>query len=302
MTGVVIRKNQVGAGRLEFVAGHGAGDVSDLVVQDNVLNGHSIGIDLAAPATSRRHNVVVTGNRSNAAVGNPRAAVVRVVNYDVVDVENNRQPVQAGRNMHMVGSYNSCLVKAVGNDLGPNGAGQLVTLSATHQCGQPPSVVRTTAPAVFSARVLAIDAGGAGFPLWGVRPCFDRTHCDGYLVGGTARTAVAGTLRNVADNALAYRTMLIGNPRFSIPIRSGTYVVTLSFVEPTVLKANQRRFQVDSERQRMLLSFDVYKSTGNTNTLVKRSFSVTVGDGHLDIDFNGGSIGAIVSFIVIERA
>ena len=94
-----IRNNKVGPGRLMFVAGHGSGNASDVYIQDNVLNGHSMGVDFVAPARDTRQNIVLTGNVVEPPEGNGRETMVRFVGYDYIDVRNNTL-VAAGRPRH----------------------------------------------------------------------------------------------------------------------------------------------------------------------------------------------------------
>lgn len=298
---VFIRNNKVGPGRLMFVAAHGRGIVSDLYVQDNTVTGMPLGIDLASSdTTGRRSNVVVSGNRSDTADGNDRLAFMRFVRYDHVQVLNNVQPSQAGRPMQMAGSYDSCDVVARGNDTGDGRGDTVVVLSSAYDCSQMPALAPFVAPSKFEGEKLTIDVGGAGYAPLGIEPCLDVERCDGSLEAPAA-VVVAGPIRNLDTAAIMYRTMLVGDLRFEIPIASGVYDVTLTFVEPTAQKTRVRRFHVDAERERRINSLDVFEKAGGANILLRRTFTVTVGDGSLSLRLFGDPA-AILSMATISRA
>jgi hypothetical protein len=301
---VWLRNNTVGPGRLMFVAGHGAGDFSNVHIENNTLAGHSLGIDLAAEAGERRSNVWISGNKSDTPEANPRGTLMRFVSYDNVDVRNNANPIPDNRQMSTVGSYNSCNVTSVNNDLGPNKVSELVTLANTYDCSQLRAVAGPAAtPAKFSGQRLAIDVGGPGSAKWGILGCGTASRCNGYIVSGTAKPILAASVAGYsAWGGIVYRSMLEGDPHFAIPIRTGTYDVKLSFVEPTYDQLSQRRFHFDVERQRMEAGFDVFRMAGGKDKLLNRTYRITVGDGALNIDFINGPQPAVLSFITITRA
>ena len=206
--------------------------------------------------------------------------------------------------MSTLGSYNSCNVTSVNNNLGPTAAGEIVILMNTYDCStaQPAALPVAAAP-VFSGQRLAIDAGGVGSAAWGIVGCKQASACNGYLVGGPAdpihATSVAGF---TGYDGVVYQTMLEGAPAFAIPIRSGTYDIQLSFVEPTYNALSLRRFHFDIERQRIESSFDPYREAHGKNTVVQRTYRMTVGDGTLNINFIKGTQPAVISFITITRA
>jgi hypothetical protein len=296
-----IRDNTIGRGRLLFVAGHGGGDVSNIYIQRNVLNRKVIGIDMVAPLGTRRSNVVVSENTSDMAAGNPREVVTRFVRYDHVKVIDNVQPTGWNRDMRMVGSFDSCRVVARGNDLGEHGVGQLKVLVAEYDCSQVGPLVIPPPRPVFRGQSLALDTGGYGSGKLGVTGCRSAARCAPYLVGGTAARVLAPAVTNPVVDHRMERTMFVGDPRFEIPIRGGTYRVTLSFVEPSATTGPVRKFNVDVEQVRRLTAFRVFKAARGINRLVRQTFDVTTGDGTLDIDFFPGAYGSIVSLIQIER-
>jgi hypothetical protein len=295
---VFIRNNFAGRGRLLFVAGHGSGDVSDIYIQNNTLHNKNMGIDFVAPNGGRRQNVVVTGNVSDFEVGNGRGAVLRFVGYDYIDVRNNVQPAQINRDMYMVGYERGCKVTVSGNDLGPYGAGQAKELEGPYDCGTTPPLVLPIKPTQFEGDRLTIDVGGNGGN--GMIPCPATNNCGGYYTGGAANVLTAS-----AGGTLAERTMLHGNLNFDIPIRSGTYNVTLTWIEPSA-DISDRRFHVNMDGGvRVAVSVDINREAGGTNKVVRRTYPVVVGDGVMDIDLLPGGTGAnapILSLIDIDRA
>jgi hypothetical protein len=247
-----------------------------------------------------RHDVVFTDNVSDTANADVRGSVMRFFNYDNVVVSNNVQPTPSNRRQAMVDAVRSCNVVAEKNDLGDD-LRQLQVDSPRTNClaaaAKSAGAIPPPAPTVFDGQRLAIDAGNASA---GAVTCAAAEDCNGYLteLGPRAKVVTA----NAPDLAMADRTILMGNMQFSIPIRNGTYRVTMSFVEPAFHSAGKRRFNVDSENQRMLLAFDPYDRAGGIDKRVHRGFDVTVGDGTLNIRFGGGSVPAIVSYITIVRA
>ncbi len=74
--------------------------------------------------------------------------------------------------------------------------------------------------------------------------------------------APATVLTAASGGTLAERTMLHGNLKFDIPIRSGTYDVTLTWIEPTA-DISDRRFHIDiDDRVRLESGFDVNRKAG----------------------------------------
>jgi hypothetical protein len=90
---VFILNNTVGKGRLLFLASHGLGPVDDVVVSGNVLDGHSLTIDVLPPEGDRRSNWVVTNNVSDTTV---RSRPMRFFSIDGLVVKNNTQRVVGG--------------------------------------------------------------------------------------------------------------------------------------------------------------------------------------------------------------
>jgi hypothetical protein len=92
VTNVFILNNTVGEGRLLFVASHGGGAVSDVVISGNRLVGHAMSIDAGSGEPSpRRSNWVVVNNTSDTPVHRQPMTFFRI---DGVAVHGNRQEVE----------------------------------------------------------------------------------------------------------------------------------------------------------------------------------------------------------------
>jgi hypothetical protein len=282
---------------LNFVAGEGAGDVSNIVIVSNVLHVHGMGIDLMGPAGKTRYGVTVAGNVSDTQVASTRESVMRFINYENVSVRDNVQPTPTNRTMSMVTAITSCNVEVTGNDLSPGGVGQVVTQHPRSACSPlPPAPVNP--PNYFEGQQMTIDVGNTSGAS---ARCSDTAHCDGYLTTAAADTHVvtAPVIDPVASQA--DRSMLMGNFDFSIPMRNGNYKVTMTFVEPVLRKGSVRLIFVDAENVRVLNAVDPFNLAHGRDKVVRRSFSLSVGDGALDMHVKSGDIGAVLSYVTITR-
>lgn len=138
---VTISDNDIGPGRLSFLAGHGAaGRVEDIMVVDNRLSGKVMNISFKAPTAQRRANFSLIGNVSNKAFGSPNAAVT-IEGFDGVTIRNNVLPLDAGRKMTPVQLKASCDVVVTGNQF-TNAAQEVKTDG--YDCGKSSSAAPTT--------------------------------------------------------------------------------------------------------------------------------------------------------------
>jgi chitinase len=113
----------------------------------------------------------------------------------------------------------------------------------------------------------------------------------------TTGTAIAGT----TDDPLYQSYNLFNNwTGYKFDVANGTYQVTLKFVEDWANAAGQRKFDVRLEGTTVLTAFDIFASCG-AFTACDRTFSVTVGDGQLNVAFNmnGGANYATISAIEV---
>ena len=79
------------------------------------------------------------------------------------------------------------------------------------------------------------------------------------------------------------------------------YQVTLGFLEPTVTSAGARVFDVSANGVIQLPNVDIFQTAGARNNAVTKSFSVTVSNGALDLEFIGRAGNAIVSNIAVVK-
>jgi chitinase len=118
------------------------------------------------------------------------------------------------------------------------------------------------------------------------------------LYGGSTTThAIAGT-----SDASLYQSydLFNNNSGYKFDVANGTYQVTLKMVEDWANAAGQRKFDVRIEGAAVLTAFDIFAACG-AFTACDRSFSTTVSDGQLNVQFtmNGGANYATVSAIQV---
>jgi hypothetical protein len=112
---VMITDNDIGPGRLNFIAGHGyAAPFDDIKVIGNRLKGKTMNVSLKAPDPSRRSNFSLIGNISDASYGSPAPPIV-ITGFDGVTIRDNVMRLDAGRKMTVVGLTLTCDVVVAGN-------------------------------------------------------------------------------------------------------------------------------------------------------------------------------------------
>jgi beta-galactosidase len=128
------------------------------------------------------------------------------------------------------------------------------------------------------ATEVAVDAGGSD----------DHNASDG------ATAVIHGPIAGAGDDA-AYRTARTGTFAYRLPVANGTYRVTLKFASAD--RPGADIFNVNAERQRMIISLDVAAAAGR-NTALDKTFTTQVTDGVLDLEFVPQVGQAMVSGIV----
>jgi chitinase len=140
------------------------------------------------------------------------------------------------------------------------------------------------------------DSGGAAWSA-------DRAYSSGswgydtIYGGSTTSHAIAGT----SDPTLYQSYNLFNNwTGYKFDVANGTYQVTLKMMEDWANAAGQRKFDVRIEGTTVLTAFDIFASCG-AFTACDRTFSATVGDGQLNVQFtmNGGANYATISAIAV---
>jgi beta-galactosidase len=106
---------------------------------------------------------------------------------------------------------------------------------------------------------------------------------------------ISGPVAGTGDDEL-YRTYRRGTFAYRLPVANGTYQVTLKFAVP----GRTGVFNVNSERQRTITGLDVLAEAG-PNTALDRTFTTTVTDGVLDLEFVPQVGDAVVSAITLTE-
>src|SRR4029077_18395972 len=115
---VFLLNNTIGVGRLLFLASHGKGPVTDIVISGNKMPKHLLNIDVVPLPNQRRKNWIISNNTSGV-IANVRP--IRFIDVDGVRVSGNTQKVGAGK--PAVQLVTVCGGQVTGNNFG--GAGVL---------------------------------------------------------------------------------------------------------------------------------------------------------------------------------
>ena len=181
-------------------------------------------------------------------------------------------------------------VKVDGGSVGAVTSYAFVNLTANH-----------TISASFAALspspnlVLALNAGGSAYSDGsGVQFVADQ-----HFFGGAAGKSSA-TIKGTQDGAL-YLDERYGNFSYALPVVNGSYDLTLKFVETTHSARNQRVFDVWVEGHLSLNGLDIYAVAGK-DTALDITFTVSVSDGVLNLDFMPSTGDAQVSAVLIKKA
>ena len=143
--------------------------------------------------------------------------------------------------------------------------------------------------------VLALNAGGSEY----TDGSGARYAADQHFFGGGSGKSNA-TIKGTRDGAL-YLDERYGNFSYALPVVNGSYDLTLKFVETTHSARNQRVFDLWAEGRLSLNDLDIYAVAGK-NTALDITFTVTVSDGVLNLDFIPSTGDAQASAILIMKA
>ena len=143
--------------------------------------------------------------------------------------------------------------------------------------------------------VLALNAGGSEY----TDGSGARYAADQYFFGGASGKSNAA-IKGTRDGAL-YQYERYGNFSYIIPVANGSYDLTLKFVESTHSARNQRVFDVWVEGHLSLEGLDIYAVTGK-DTALDITFTVSVSDGVLNLDFMPSTGYAQVSALLIRKS
>ncbi len=112
---VTITDNDIGPGRLLFLAAEGSGPVDDVTVSHNRLTGRAMNTSFAPPVGDRRYNLRISDNVSDTGFGNDGGSAIYVYRVTGITVTGNVQRLQAGRLMTGVEVREGCTVDVSGN-------------------------------------------------------------------------------------------------------------------------------------------------------------------------------------------
>lgn len=181
-----------------------------------------------------------------------------------------------------------------------------VTLTVTNAAGSGSSTQLGYITAAYPTFVRRVNAGGSSYTdtsgnLWSADQAF-TTGGWGYVTAGSTSTtanAISGTLDDTLYQAMRSRNSL--EYRFTVP--NGDYDVTLKFAEiVNSVGSGGRVFDVLIEGSQVMNNADIYALAGNSRyAAYDRTFSTTVSDGVLNINFNRESgQSAMVSAIGLD--
>jgi len=143
--------------------------------------------------------------------------------------------------------------------------------------------------------VLALNTGGSEYTNGsGVKYVADRN-----FFGGASEKSSA-TVKGTSEGTL-YQDQRYGNFSYAIPVANGSYDLTLKFVETTHSARNQRVFDLWAEGRLSLNGLDIYAVAGK-DTALDITFTVSVSDGVLNLDFMPSTGDAQVSAVLIKKA
>jgi hypothetical protein len=128
---------------------------------------------------------------------------------------------------------------------------------------------------------IRIHAGGGAYTDSSGNPW----SADANFQGGSTY-ATSASISNTADPAL-YQSERYGNMQYAFNVPSGTYSVTLKFVEDYHDAAGRRIFNVAINNQPALSNFDIFAAANGEFIAVDRTFQATVTNGMLTIAFSG---------------
>jgi hypothetical protein len=146
--------------------------------------------------------------------------------------------------------------------------------------------------------VYRINTGGAAFSGTGSH----QWTADSYFNTGTVITTT-NTIAGTSDDVLyqSARTDAAGAPelKYSLALANGAYTVRLHFAEIVLTAAGQRLFNVKIQNATVLTNFDIFMAAGQANKAVIKTFTATVSNGALTIEFIHGVNNPIISAIEV---
>jgi beta-galactosidase len=134
----------------------------------------------------------------------------------------------------------------------------------------------------------------------------DRFGSDMYFMGGTGKginppdTPDKSAIAVAANDPRLYDSYREGRFTYRIPLPKGRYKVLLHFVEPRATQPGQRLFDVLADGMSVIHNLDVFARTGGRLRSYAQSFTATVRDHELVLDFLPRRGDALLSACEIE--
>ncbi|MBN1348733.1 hypothetical protein JXJ21_04925 [candidate division KSB1 bacterium] len=147
--------------------------------------------------------------------------------------------------------------------------------------------------------VKRLNAAGASYTTGGGDTFdADQAYSSGSwgYVGGNTYTS-SDPIANTTDDVL-YQSVRWDMTAYRFTVDNGSYQVILHFAETYYTSAGLRLFDVSLENQLVLDNYDIYADVGH-DVAVQKSFSVTVSDGVLYLDFSASADAARISAIEV---
>jgi subtilisin family serine protease len=176
---------------------------------------------------------------------------------------------------------------------------QSVVLTATSSADSTKSasaVITLTPPVSSGFTPIRVNAGGSAY----TDSASIAWSADTGSTGG-ATWAVSNPILNTVSPVL-YQTCRYGSFTYQYAVPNGTYTVVLKFAEVSFNSAGGRRFNVSINNSPVLTDFDIFAAAGGEFTAIDKSFTVSVTNGQLAIQFSTGAANLpMVNGIDIEQ-
>lgn len=152
---VHIHDNTFGPHRLSFIASKGlAGPVDNILIEDNAI-ARTMSSEINPQAFNTRNNWTIRRNTAALHYGAPNQAALRFWRTDGLTVIDNVQPLQSGRNMHMVRVSDCTEYTVTGNTITPGGVGQVLVVDSPDVGEDPQSDAVFTEPEVVGSSTVS---------------------------------------------------------------------------------------------------------------------------------------------------
>jgi hypothetical protein len=124
---VTVRNNDIGPGRLQFIAAGGTGPVNNVTIQGNRLRGQALQIFMVDQYGGMRSNWRVLDNTSDVVFNAPHQSAMRFIRVNGLEIRGNTQPFTRGFLMYGAKVDRSCNL-ALGGNAYSNAAAQALVV------------------------------------------------------------------------------------------------------------------------------------------------------------------------------